>query len=243
MKEDQKIKLIEKLIEKSKEIQIHRLSDSTFISWRDLCERTLVNIFGINSKVVEQFNKLDFSYHVGIWVSGRDYSQEYLFCFDRDLNVAVKMFQLLIDEISKMDDTTDGNKLIKLLNIIDNKFRRFFRTEPKNEKDVQNQFENLLIASDLLYTREKEHILYSSKTYIPDFVISELNMALEIKLCNRADREKEIIAEINDDILAYNTQFENIMFLIYDIGQIRDTEMFKSSFSKFENVFIVIIKH
>jgi hypothetical protein len=101
----------------------------------------------------------------------------------------------------------------------------------------------LLAACDFSYIREKDHIIYSSKTYIPDFVLVEMNMALEIKICNKDTREKEIISEINDDILAYKTKYKNIMFVIYDIGKIRDIELFKSSFKAHNNVIVVIIKH
>jgi hypothetical protein len=68
-------------------------------------------------------------------------------------------------------------------------------------------------------------------------------MVLEVKICGRDNREKEIISEINDDILAYKTKYKNIMFLIYDIGQIRDIETFKSTFSQYTNVMVQIIKH
>jgi hypothetical protein len=124
-----------------------------------------------------------------------------------------------------------------------NKFRIFFQEEPKGEKDVQDNFERLLIGSDFTYTREKERVTYSTKTYIPDFVLNNLSLALEIKICNRDGKEKEIISEINDDILAYNSKYKNSMFVIYDIGQIRDVEQFKSSFKIYDNVIITVIKH
>jgi hypothetical protein len=77
-----------------------------------------------------------------------------------------------IDEINRASDIEEvymdkvedqGNELIKLLNITETKLRKFFRAEPKNEKEVQDQLENLLVASDFEYTREKEHIYILQK--------------------------------------------------------------------------------
>ena len=80
-----------------------------------------------------------------------------------------------------------------------------------------------MIGADLalLLKRETDSIEYSSKTYVPDFTMRKLDLAIEIKLCNREGREKEIIAELNDDILAYRIKYGNLLFLIYDVGQIR----------------------
>ena len=104
-------------------------------------------------------------------------------------------------------------------------------------------FENLLIGADIPYSREVDSIEYSSKTYTPDFSVQKADLAIEVKLCNRSGREKEIIAEINDDILAYKTKYGNIIFVIYDLGLIRDTERFIKNFEEQEGVFIKVVKH
>src|SRR2546430_13151265 len=38
--------------------------------------------------------------------------------------------------------------------------------------------------------------------------------AIDMKLCKEPGREKEIIAEVNDDILAYQTKYGNILFVV-----------------------------
>lgn len=67
-------------------------------------------------------------------------------------------------------------------------------------------------------------------------------MAIEMKLCGRTDREKEIIPEINDDILAYKQKYRNQIFVIYDIGIIRDVEQFSSHFEENEGVLVRVVK-
>ena len=101
----------------------------------------------------------------------------------------------------------------------------------------------MLIGADIPYGRGVDSIEYSSKTYIPDFSLPKINLAVEVKLCNRDGREKEIIAEINDDILAYQTKYENLLFIIYDSGYIRDKDRFSSSFEEHGNVTIRVVKH
>lgn len=133
------------------------------------------------------------------------------------------------------------NELIKLLKIAEHKLRKVIREIPKSEKEIQDKFEDVLIGSEIQYFREYPHIEYSSKQYIPDFSFIEQNLAIEIKLCKESERK--LIAQINDDILAYKTKFNNLIFVIYDLGNIRDVETFKESFEKQENVFIQIVKH
>ena len=73
--------------------------------------------------------------------------------------------------------------------------------------------------------------------------IKQLDLAIDMKFCARPEREKQMIAEINDDILAYQTQYGNLFFIVYDVGQIRDSEKFAGSFEEHENVIIRVIKH
>jgi len=114
---------------------------------------------------------------------------------------------------------------------------------PQKEKEVQDAFENLLIGADIAYRREFPHIAYSSKNYVPDFSVDKIDLALDVKLCAKDGREKEIIAEMNDDIMAYKTKFGNVAFVIYDVGIIRDTDRFTAEFSNRDDVLIAMVKH
>lgn len=147
-----------------------------------------------------------------------------------------------MDEVYKGKDTPDEtSEFFKIINLINNTLRKIIREIPEKEQDIQNRFEDLLVANNIDYSREHPHIEYSSKCYVPDFSFKKIDLAVEIKLC-KTD-EKRLIAQINDDILAYKTVFRNILFIIYDLGKIRDTDVFKSSFEKCPEVIIKIIKH
>lgn len=143
----------------------------------------------------------------------------------------------------KKDQVGQSSDIIKLLNLSRSKLRKVIREKPKNEREVQDAFEAVVIGADIPYSRENDSIEYSSKTYIPDFTFQALDVALEIKLCGKDGREKQIIAEINDDILAYKTKYQNLIFVVYDTGFIRDVDLFTSSFENQKNVIVQVIKH
>ena len=165
---------------------------------------------------------------------------------------AIGILQSAIDELNRksVDEVYEGRNtppessaILKVINLAEHKLRKVIRKTPKLEKEVQDCFESLLVGGDFTYKREFPKIEYSSKGYIPDFTFPRINLALDIKLCNRANREKKIIAEINDDIMAYKTQFANLLFVVYDVGHIRDRDVFVKTFQDTEGVIVSVIKH
>lgn len=143
-------------------------------------------------------------------------------------------------EEEKEKGSTD---MLKIITGIQRTLRKFFRSKPVSEKEVQDKLEDLFNAQQLKFRREQEHIPYSSKTYIPDFTFDDIGCVVEGKFCNSEGREKELIGEINDDIQAYSTRYKNLIFVIYDAGGfMRDEEKFKQNIES-KSVVIEIIKH
>lgn len=141
------------------------------------------------------------------------------------------------------DTSKEVGEIIRILDLAQSKLRKTMRDMPDMEGEVQDKFEASLIAADIKYLREQERIVYSSKAYQPDFTFPGIDTALEIKLCNREGREKEIISEINDDVVAYKTRYPNIIFLVYDVGHIRDVDRFKEGIESQDGVIVVVVKH
>ncbi|MBI4963689.1 MAG: hypothetical protein HY913_10465 [Desulfomonile tiedjei] len=179
----------------------------------------------------------------------REHQKAYM----EQLDVAEGILLAASDHLKRVDDLTkvyegkdtapESSLILKVINLADHKLRKTVRSQPSQEKEVQESFENLLIGADIDYTRDKETVVYSSKTYRPDFVIGKIDLAVEVKLCHHDRREKEIIAEINDDILAYQTRWSNLLFIVYDVALIRDIDVFTTSFEKNENVIVRVVKH
>jgi hypothetical protein len=130
-----------------------------------------------------------------------------------------------------------------ILDIITANLRASTYKEPKNEKEVQNTLETVFRARALPFEREKVTITYSSKNYIPDFTFASLDLVVETKICNRSGKEKELIDQINADIVAYQTKYTNLLFVVYDLGLIRDEAKFITDIQRNANVRVLVIKH
>lgn len=137
----------------------------------------------------------------------------------------------------------EASQILKIISLLEYKLRKTIRSIPAEEKEIQDAFENLLIGADISYSRETDSIEYSSKTYTPDFSVEKEDLAIEVKLCNKKEREKQIIPEINDDILAYRIKYKNAIFVVYDTGFIRDIERFSKNFEDQDGIVVKVIKH
>jgi hypothetical protein len=114
--------------------------------------------------------------------------------------------------------------------------------DPEREADVQNALETIFRVRELDYRREKISIPYSSKKYIPDFTFESLDLAVEVKLCRSENDVKVIIDQINADLPAYQTRYRHAMFVVYDLGFIRDVGQFKSGIESNPDVYVVVVK-
>lgn len=148
----------------------------------------------------------------------------------------------LINYFDFAEDETDN-----LENLIRKRFRPMFRNYPQNEKEVQDKLEDLFIANNynkgIDYDRETGKFNFSGREYIPDFIIPQYRLCIEVKLIKDTSRRSKIIEEINADITAYSKQYERVMFIVYDLGTIRDELEFKRDIESIGNNKVLIIKH
>jgi len=140
-----------------------------------------------------------------------------------------------------------NDEYIGLENFIKNKLRACLFERPEKEKEVQNALELLFIGRGWSkgndYDRETGKFEFSGKEYIPDFIVPKLELCIEIKLL-KENRKSQIIEEINADITAYSKQYNRILFVIYDLGFIRDEVEFRRDIENSrDEVKVVLIKH
>lgn len=133
---------------------------------------------------------------------------------------------------------------MKIHHLINTKLRKTVRDVPQGEKEVQDRLEDVFTGADLdgHFTREKERFGFSAKSYIPDFIFERIDTVVEVKLCKTELDVRNIISQINDDIIAYRTKYSNIIFVVYDLGKIRDQDEFKRGLEISEQVIIMIVK-
>jgi hypothetical protein len=154
--------------------------------------------------------------------------------------------RLLISVLENELDVKDS-KTQEIKNFLASNLRKAIFEIPKNEIDVQDSSEKLLIGKGLSkgidYDRETGRVKVSIKEVIPDFIFPKFSLALEVKFSKDKTKSKAIIDEINADIRSYSKDYANIIFLIYDLGSIRDEDEFKNDLDNKENIQLLIIKH
>ena len=70
-----------------------------------------------------------------------------------------------------------------------------------------------------------------------------MKCCLEVKLLKEKNKKSKIIKEINADITAYSKAYNEIVFIIYDIGVINDIIEFKRDIESSGNIKVIVIKH
>ena len=150
------------------------------------------------------------------------------------------IFQSVLASTRLLIATLEGN-------FINSKMRLMFNDIPKNEKEVQDNLERLFIGNSMNkgidYDRETGKFKFSGREYIPDFIFPNLKCCLEVKLLKDKKIKSKIIEEINADIIAYSKKYNEILFLIYDIGIITDILEFKRDIESAGNVKVIVVKH
>ena len=134
-----------------------------------------------------------------------------------------------------------------LIDKLDNSLRKVVLKDPEHEFDIHDGVEQLFTGTNYedKYTRDSESISVSGKSYrVPDFVIDELSLALEVKFCDSKGDVKKIIDEMNADVFPYQKKHQNIIFLVYDFGGfITDRDEFVRDFHSRSNIRVIIVKH
>jgi hypothetical protein len=118
---------------------------------------------------------------------------------------------------------------------------------PDREKEVQDTIEGLLIGRGMEkgvdYDREVGRVKASAKEVIPDFIFPPLETALEVKLLKDQAGIGRIIDEMNADIRAYLQDYKSAVFVVYDLGAIRDELEFRRDLETTDGVKVIVVKH
>lgn len=162
-------------------------------------------------------------------------------------------FDMVLGNIALLRSTLENRldiknkEIMNLKNFFATNLRKAIMHEPENENYIQDTVEQLLIGKEMSkgidYDREVGRIKVSIKEYKPDFIFSRLDLALEIKLSRTKDKSKVIVDEINADIQAYGKKYSQLLFLVYDMGTIRDEDEFKNDIDNKDNIQLIVVKH
>jgi len=139
------------------------------------------------------------------------------------------------------------DKTLQIRDFLQANLRRGMFSQPDKEVQVQDVIEQLLIGKGMEkgvdYDREVGRVKVSIKEVVPDFIFQKLGLALEVKLSKTTTKSKAIVDEINADIMSYSKVYKSVIFLVYDLGSIRDETEFKSDLEVRDAVSVIVIKH
>jgi len=153
----------------------------------------------------------------------------------------------LLETYLGADLGVDDQEIIAIRDFLEARLRSAIFETPENEKDIQNTIEQLLIGRGMQkgrdYDRERGRVKYSAKESVPDFNMLNVSLAIEVKLIKDTQRIGKIVDEISADIAAYSKEYRESLFVVYDLGYIRDEIEFRQDLEGSPNVSVVVIKH
>jgi hypothetical protein len=119
----------------------------------------------------------------------------------------------------------------------------FKSAPPANEKAVQDQVEVILATLGVEFTREQEVAPVGPRAFRPDFALTPMDLALEVKFTNAKHSASEAQDEISADITAFKTKWSKVLVVIYDVGAIDDPQRIRDANMKHFGVSVLIVKH
>jgi predicted component of type VI protein secretion system len=148
---ERKIVLLNKLIEKAKEINSESSSNPNFKSWKNLVERTFVKLFGEKSLEVKQLNSLDFSYR-GIMFGGTDYTNSHRNAYKRSFDTLIQSIQNYIEEFNdELGDTVEITENIESQS--DNVITKVFISHSSKDSSIVEEIIEVLESIGLNSTQ------------------------------------------------------------------------------------------
>jgi len=127
---------------------------------------------------------------------------------------------------------------------IERALRLAFRSgPPANERAVQDQVEVILSSLGVEFTREQEVAPVGPRAFRPDFALTPMSLALEVKFTNDRHGASEAQEEISADITAFKTKWSRLLVVVYDVGVIEDPQRMRDDNMKHFGVSVLIVKH
>lgn len=125
--------------------------------------------------------------------------------------------------------------------------RRVIFKKPETEREIQNAIESLLVGrgyqKPIDYDRETGRVKFSGKEFVPDFVFKSYALALEVKLVRTKQEVSTCVEQMSADVPAYLSAYRNLLFCVYDLGEIRDVNEFQEGLERQGGVRVCVIKH
>ena len=172
--QEQSIGKLKKLLDEIPALKTEKAFSAKHTRWLTNVHAFISEIFGERSVIFLSFSNLTWrrrgEFIVDPWIEGtmdvneaaeNIHHKAYL----EQLDTAKGLLEAGIDQIKEYgidaiykskDTTKESNEIIKILDLAENKLRKMIRDVPKNEKEIQDKFEDLLNAREVEFLRNKK---------------------------------------------------------------------------------------
>jgi hypothetical protein len=142
--------------------------------------------------------------------------------------------------------TTTTSGLTKLVSDISNKLIINVHAlgKPEREMEVQDAMETMLATLDYDFARSKESHGFAGVGVVPDFTVrlNQVKIPIEVKFTDSDEKVKRVVEEMAADQTKYHSQYNIILFVVYDLGFIVDVGKFSKDFETAGDL-VLVVKH
>ena len=118
----------------------------------------------------------------------------------------------------------------------------FRKNSPKNENDLNDKINSMLVHNDEDYRREHPAIAFALTKSVPDHSFADHDLLIETKYIRNSTTPSVASSGIAEDLTKYPEHCHKL-FIVYDPNrQISDDETFQSDFENKGNCTIRIIR-
>lgn len=136
----EKIRLLNKLLEKSEEVTVENSDDPTFKGWKNLVERTFIKVFGKDSMEFEHFSELLFFYRIMVSFGYEDNTADHLRCFREDFKMLINSIKQYIEELEEQQSILPT----KVEMNIDNSISKVFISHASKDFEIVEEMIEIL---------------------------------------------------------------------------------------------------
>lgn len=142
MNNQDKIKQLKKLLDKSEMVKIESSSDPDFKQWKNLVERTFIKVFGKESTEFKHFEQLKFHYRVFIITESSDYTADHLRSFRHGFKMLIDSINEYIQELEDEQPQEFSEKIIEQ----ETNINKIFISHASKDAEVVEEIIELLEA-------------------------------------------------------------------------------------------------
>jgi hypothetical protein len=160
------ISAIDELIKQIAVVRQKGRGSQEHMRWLANTLRVLEEIFGSNSRYYQTLANFSWGHDGSMILHGWDFDnmieQKHQQAFYKKLNQAEGLLLSAKDQLDVSDikdvyeydkKSSSANELVTIINLGEKKLRKLIRETPSREKDIQDKFEDLLIANDIEYAK------------------------------------------------------------------------------------------